>query len=178
MKVLLHTCCGPCASGCIPRLNDLGHEITMFFSNSNIDTREEFERRRKAALQLAAFAGVELVTDEYTHEDWLEKVASGHENDPERGNRCALCFKYSLARAAAFASGNGFDAFTTSLTVSPHKDSKQVFSASDEQTFLKEDFKKRDGFKTSLLQSKALGLYRQAYCGCEFSKKSQVMNSR
>ena len=171
MKVLLHTCCGPCASGCLPRLNELGHDVTLFFSNSNIDTEEEFERRRDAAAKLAAFAGVKLVCDKYDHGEWLKTVAAGHENEPEKGSRCTLCFKYSLARAAALAKSEGFDAFTTSLTVSPHKVSKQVFSASDEQTFLKEDFKKNDGFKTSLAKSRELGLYRQTYCGCEFSRK-------
>ncbi len=187
MRVLLHACCGPCASACAPRLGEEGHDVALFFSNSNIDTREEFERRLESAQRLADADGMELVPDVYDHEDWLEKVAKGLENEPERGARCAKCFRYSLARAAAFAAANGYDAFTTSLTVSPHKVSRMVFAAGEDAAwtvsagecggtaapaprFLQVDFKKGDGFLRSLRRSAELGLYRQAYCGCEFGK--------
>lgn len=187
MTVLLHACCGPCASACEPRLRDLGDDVILFFSNSNIDTREEFDRRLAAARALGEADGVEVVADEYDHADWLEKVAAGFEDASEKGARCARCFRYSLARAAAFAAARGMDAFTTSLTVSPHKVTKMVFEAGHDaewQTsaapcggssapapkFLEIDFKKKDGFLNSLRRSAELGLYRQSYCGCEFSK--------
>ena len=173
MKVLLHSCCGPCASACVPRLKEGGHEVAMFFSNSNIDTREEFEKRMGEARRLASSEGVELVEDEYDHGRWLSEVADGFEHEPERGRRCERCYRYNLARTAAYAAANGFDAFTTSLTVSPHKPSARIFAASDDPRFLREDFKKRDGFKLSLQRSSALGLYRQQYCGCEFSKRQE-----
>ena len=187
MVVLLHACCGPCASACEPRLKEEGHTVVLFFSNCNIDTREEFERRLDAARRLGEADGVEVVADEYDHADWLEKVAAGFENEPEKGARCARCFRYSLSRAAAWAAVHGFDAFTTSLTVSPHKVSPMVFAAGEDAAwsagakdcggsaaatpeFLKVDFKKRDGFLLSLKRSAELGLYRQNYCGCEFSR--------
>lgn len=170
MRVLLHTCCGPCASACVPRLKDMGHEVAMFFSNSNIDSAAEFEKRRAAAAALAEHDGVALVTDGYDHESWLREVADGYEGEPEKGARCARCFRFSLARTAAYAAENGFDAFATSLTVSPHKVSPTVFAASEDPKFLKEDFKKREGFKISVRRAKELGLYRQSYCGCEFSR--------
>ena len=132
MRVLLHTCCGPCASACVPRLVDEGHDVTLFFSNSNIDTAEEFERRREAAAKLADHDGVQLVVDDYDHDAWLGEAASGYENEPERGARCARCFRFSLARTARYAAEHGYDAFATSLTVSPHKVSKMVFAASDD----------------------------------------------
>ena len=172
LHTLLHTCCGPCASACVPRLVEQGRNVTLFFSNSNIDTPEEFEKRRAAAEALAAADGVRLVCDAYDHADWLENVAKGYENEPERGKRCERCFRYNLARTAKFAAENSFDEFTTSLTVSPHKPSRVVFSSSDDPRFLKFDFKKRDGFKLSVQRSAQLSLYRQAYCGCEFSKQS------
>ena len=85
MKVVLHVCCGPCASACVPALRDLGNEVALFFSNSNIDTEAEFEKRLANARKLAEADGVELVADTYDHTDWLEKVAKGFEDAPEKG---------------------------------------------------------------------------------------------
>lgn len=143
----------------------------MLFSNSNIDTEAEFEKRLAEARKLAAAEGIEIASLPYNHDEWLREVAAGFETEPEKGERCRRCFRYNLAKAAEFAAAHGFDAFTTSLTVSPHKVSEMVFAASDDPKFLKENFKKHDGFKRSLERSAALGLYRQAYCGCEFSKR-------
>lgn len=148
----------------------------MYFANSNVDTRGEFEKRLAAARKLAAADGVELFVEPYDHEEWLREVAAGMESEPERGRRCERCFRYNLAKTAAFASARGYDEFTTSLTVSPHKVSETVFAAGREVAgkarFLEENFKKREGFRRSLERSAALGLYRQDYCGCEFSKNS------
>ena len=191
MKVALHVCCGPCASACVPALRDLGNEVALFFSNSNIDTEAEFEKRLTNARKLAEADGVELVADSYDHEDWLEKVAKGFEDAPEKGARCARCFRYSLARTAAWAAERGYEVFTTSLTVSPHKVSPMVFeagadaawgvsakdcggSAAAAPKFLSVDFKKKDGFLRSLRRAAELGLYRQSYCGCEFSRRDVV----
>ena len=191
MKVLLHTCCGPCASACVPALRDLGDEVALFFSNSNIDTEAEFEKRLDNARKLAEADGVELVADTYDHADWYENVAKGFEDAPEKGARCARCFRYSLARTAAWAAEHGYEAFTTSLTVSPHKVSPMVFeagadaawgvsakdcggSAAAAPVFLPVDFKKKDGFLRSIRRTEELGLYRQSYCGCEYSRRNVV----
>ena len=116
----------------MPALRDLGDEVVLFFSNSNIDTVAEFEKRLENARKLAEADGVELVADAYDHADWLEKVAKGLETVPEKGSRCAKCFRYSLARAAAWAAAHGYEAFTSSLTVSPHKVSSMVFAAGED----------------------------------------------
>lgn len=180
MTVVLHTCCGPCASACVPRLTDGGHEVTMLFANSNIDTREEFEKRKAEAEKLAKHDGVRFAALPYDHEEWLREVAAGYENEPEKGARCARCFRYNLAKTAEFARANGIESFTTSLTVSPHKVSKTIFDVANDLatsqprnrvTFLPYDFKKREGFKLSVKRAEELGLYRQSYCGCEFSKR-------
>ena len=159
----------------------------MLFANSNIDTEAEFDKRRAEAARLAANDGVAFASLPYDHADWTEKVARGFEDAPERGERCARCFRYNLAKAAEWARAHGMEAFTTSrahgmeafttsLTVSPHKPSAVVFAAGREAAsvgpvaFLEEDFKKKEGFKLSVARSKELGLYRQSYCGCEFSK--------
>ena len=182
-SVVLHTCCGPCASACVPRLKDDGHEVTMLFANSNIDTCEEFEKRKAEAEKLAKHDGVRFAALPYDHDEWLREVAAGFENEPEKGARCARCFRYNLAKTAAYAAANGYDAFTTSLTVSPHKVSKVVFAAGQTAAcsstgsrqptirFLERDFKKREGFKLSVKRAEELGLYRQGYCGCEFSRR-------
>ena len=179
LKTLLHVCCGPCASSCIPRLREEGIDgITLLFANSNIDTREEFEKRKAAAEVLAKAEGVKIETLEYDHGDWLEKVAKGFENEPEKGRRCERCFRYNLAKAAEYAARNGFDAYTTSLTVSPHKVTGMIFAAASAAApFLEMDFKKKEGFKKSVGRATELGLYRQAYCGCEFSKAESEKRS-
>jgi len=173
VKTLLHTCCGPCASACVPRLKEKGREVTLLFANSNIDTREEFEKRLNEAKKLAQAEGVKIVALPYDHEAWLRTVARGYEHEPEKGARCARCFRYNLQKAAEYASQNGYDDYTTSLTVSPHKVSKVIFEAGRAiplSSFLAEDFKKNEGFKLSVRRATELGLYRQSYCGCEFSK--------
>lgn len=143
----------------------------MLFANSNIDTQDEFEKRLLEAKKLAAADGVDIESIPYDHDDWLRQVAAGYESEPEKGERCRRCFRYNLAKTAQYAASHGFDMFTTSLTVSPHKISEMVFAASDDPRFLKENFKKHDGFKRSLMRSAELGLYRQSYCGCEFSRR-------
>ena len=176
--IVLHACCGPCASACVPALKEAGRRPTMYFANSNIDTAEEYARRLEAARTLAAAEGVELAAEPYDHADWLEHVARGFEDAPEKGARCARCFRYSLEKTAAFAASRGEAAFTSSLTVSPHKVSSMVFAAGEEAArnvggseFLPFDFKKRNGFLRSVARARELGLYRQGYCGCEFSRR-------
>ena len=178
MKVALHACCGPCASACVPVLKDRGDEVVMVFANSNIDTREEFERRLAAAVRLADAEGVRMVAVDYDHGAWLREVAQGLEGEPEKGRRCERCFRYSLCQVVAAATAVGCRWVTSSLTVSPHKVSRMVFAAGVEATagsgveFLPCDFKRRDGFLRSLRRSAELGLYRQGYCGCEFSRRA------
>ena len=178
-KTLLHICCGPCASGALPRLREkTSGKVVLYFANSNIDTLEEFNRRLEAAKKLAEHEGVGLAVEPYDHEEWLEAVAAGLESAPEKGARCAKCFRYNIGKAAGYAAANGFEAVTSSLTISPHKISAAVFAAGESAAadtgkvaFLREDFKKREGFKLSLKRSAELGLYRQTYCGCEFSRR-------
>lgn len=174
MKVLLHTCCAPCATHCVLTLLDEGHEVTLFYSNANIAPQEEWQKRLDAVQALAYHYDLPLLVDTPTHDDWLTQVASGLEEEPERGKRCERCFRYSLARAFAATTKGSYDAFTTSLTVSPHKVSAMIFEVGKELSeiqFLTMDFKKNNGFKHSLELTEKLGLYRQSYCGCEFSIK-------
>jgi predicted adenine nucleotide alpha hydrolase (AANH) superfamily ATPase len=157
----------------LERLREEG-EVTLFFSNSNLFPAEEFERRLEATRVLASATGCELVVDEYDHGSWQEFVA-GLEAEPERGARCLLCFEFSFQRAARYARAHGFDGLATTLTVSPHKRSADIFRVGRTvwDGFLELDFKKRDGYLRSLELTRELGLYRQDYCGCEFSLRAR-----
>ena len=172
MNLLLHACCAPCASHCILALRELGHAVTLFYSNANIAPHDEFLKRLESVRLLAQRLDVPLLTDEPDHADWLCRVAAGFEQEKERGARCGRCFRYSLARTHAAMANGGFDGFTTTLTVSPHKHTPTLFAAGrslDAERFLAIDFKKHDGFKHSLQLAAEFGLYRQRSCGCEFS---------
>ena len=161
-KVLLHVCCAPCSTHSIEALKK-DYEVSLFFSNSNIYPVEEYEKRLENARKAARAYGLELIEDKYDNEEWMNHV-KGLENEPEKGKRCAKCFEYNLKRAADYALSNNFELFTTTLTISPHKDSKVIFSIGKMLgNFLDADFKKNDGFKDSIELSRKHGLYRQNY---------------
>lgn len=172
-KILLHACCGPCSLGTIEPLLSDGAYVTLYFYNPCI-IDGEFEKRLEAIEFVAKHYGLELVVPEHVYSDYLEYAAS-HGGDREGGARCGLCFDDRLRAAAKHAARHGFDAFSTTLTVSPHKDAKRIFALADGISdefgvpFLARDFKKRDGFLRSTRLSRELGIYRQSFCGCEFS---------
>lgn len=171
-KVLLHVCCGPCATYPIEALRET-HEVTLFFSNSNIAPKEEYLQRLASGCKLAQACGMPLMEDEYDHFAWLEAV-SGLESEPEGGRRCELCFTFNLSRTARYAADHGFDCFSTTLMVSPRKNSALLFKVgAGLGAFLERDWKKNGGFQRTLELSRAYGLYRQDYCGCEFSLRDR-----
>lgn len=171
-RILLHVCCGPCSTASIERLFELGWKPVLYFSNSNIHPYQEFIKRYGEAVKVAGFNDLEIYMDEYDHDSWLGRVR-GHEDDPEHGARCSLCFRYSLERAAAKAAELGIAHFTTTLTVSRFKSSPAIFRQGEDLAgFEAIDFKKKNGFNRSVELSRMLGLYRQNWCGCEFSHRT------
>ena len=171
-RILVHVCCGPCATSSIERLLDEGWSPVLFFSDSNIWPLEEFEKRYENLLKVAAFYNLPVIKDEYDHQSWREWI-KGFEEEPEHGKRCSRCFRYNLLRASKKAEELGISSFCTTLTVSRFKNSKTIFhEGEDLEGFEAIDFKKKDGFASSCRLSKEMGLYRQSYCGCEFSKGS------
>jgi epoxyqueuosine reductase len=169
-RILLHVCCAPCSTAVIERLREQGYDIHLFFSNSNIHPREEFDKRLAEASKISSIQGLELIVDAYDHQSWLNHI-QGLEDEPERGRRCIKCFEYNLTRTATLAQKLGLPGFTTTLTVSRHKSSRDIFSiGSSMKGFLAMDFKKQDGYTRSINLAKQFELYRQGYCGCEFSK--------
>jgi predicted adenine nucleotide alpha hydrolase (AANH) superfamily ATPase len=170
-RILLHTCCGPCASHATTELQRLGHDVTLLFANANLATPEEFERRLAAARQLAEYLAVPLLVDAPDHAAWLAAVR-GLEAEPEGGARCRACFRYNLERTAARLAETACEAFTTSLTTSPLKRTADVLEAGQAaggSRFMPFDFRKQNGFQQSVRLARKIGLYRQQSCGCEFS---------
>ena len=128
-RVLLHTCCAPCSSAIIECLLQNGITPVIYYSNSNIFPLEEYLHRKDECTRYAMSLGLEIVDDDYDHEDWRCVAARGRENEPERGARCLECFKYRLLRAAQYASEHGFSVLTTTLASSRWKDLDQVNAA-------------------------------------------------
>ncbi|MBQ6351704.1 MAG: epoxyqueuosine reductase QueH [Lentisphaeria bacterium] len=175
-ELLLHICCAPCGGGCVERLLGEGRRVRLYYSNSNIATAEEFERRLASVRILARHFDVPLEVDAYDHPAYLAAVA-GLEREPEHGARCAKCFAFNLGRAAERAEQLGVE-FSTTLTVSPHKNSRTIFAAGERfSRFAAIDFKKRDGFLRSNRIARELGFYRQDFCGCEFSRERSSLKA-
>ena len=116
-EILLHVCCAPCGGGCVERLLREGRQVRLYYSNSNLASLDEFERRLDSVKRLATHFGVPLEVDAYDHAAYLAAVA-GLENEPERGARCAKCFAFNLGRTAKRAAELGVT-FSTTLTVLP-----------------------------------------------------------
>jgi len=173
-EILLHVCCGPCATQSIIELHQESYNITLFFSNSNIHPEEEFLARLNSLKDYAAQINIALIVDEYNPAEWFELV-KGYETCKEGGDRCKICIESRLEKTARCAKTQGFAGFTTTLTISPHKNTKIIneigerLAAKYDIIFLSKNFKKKDGFKKSLELSKQHALYRQNYCGCKFS---------
>ncbi len=172
-KILLHACCGICSGYPISLLKEMGYDPVVYFCNPNLDTEEEFERRLKAQKIVCMYHWVDLIVEDYRHEDFLA-VSKGMENEPERGQRCDKCIELRLRRTADKARELGISCFTTSLVISPHKNFQRITeiakSVAGDLEYIAIDFKKKDGFLRTNKLSKELGIYRQNYCGCEWGK--------
>ena len=174
-KLLLHICCAPCGAGCVNRqeMSTANREVVLFYSNSNLDSIEEFDKRLNEVKKLAEFYHLPLIIDPYDHQAWLAAVGE-FAGEPEGGKRCRKCFEFNLSRAAQFAKeGN----FATTLTVSPRKSSRTIFEAASRwENFEKIDFKKKNGYLIGRNFAVEHGFYRQNYCGCEFSRRQTAAN--
>ena len=178
-RLLLHSCCGPCSSSVLELLTKY-FDVTLLWYNPNLYPQEEFDRRLATQIELIEKAGlteeVPILAESRKHEDYLRRV-EGLENEPEGGRRCTECFRLRLTECARMAKQYGFDYFCTTLTVSRHKDAERINALGGELgmafgvAWLPSDFKKRGGELRSQRLSEQYGLYRQNYCGCEFSLK-------
>lgn len=172
-KLLLQVCCIGCGAY-VSTLLKKDYRITLYFYNPNIFPEAEYHKRLAETRKFAKKLGLKLLVGKYHHQAWLESV-KGHEQDPEKGARCVICYRDRLTAVARVAKQLKFQYFASTLTISPHKTAAAISQIGNELSaeyrvkFLDRDFKKQDGFKKSVELSRELGLYRQDYCGCEFS---------
>lgn len=177
-KLLLHICCAPCSTVSIERLKS-SYNVTGVFYNPNIYPKSEYLKRLEETKKYCKKIGINLVDFEYNYKEWLNKI-KGLENEPEGGRRCLKCFGIRLEKAAHEAARKKIEYFTTTLSISPYKNFEEIKRIGDSLgqkygvKFLNIDFKKKDGFKKSIEISKKFNLYRQHYCGCEFSINLQI----
>jgi len=177
--LLLHSCCGPCSSAVLERLT-AHFRVTLLYYNPNIEPEEEYLHRLSEQKRLLSLLPEEVpvLACEYGH-DAFDAFAPAMSDAPEGGERCLACFALRLNYTAERAKEGGFDYFTTTLSVSPHKNADNVNRIGDEAgkrygvKYLFADFKKKNGYLRSLELSRQYGLYRQDYCGCRYSMNNQ-----
>lgn len=173
MKLLLHTCCAPCSVYCIKSLREEKIEPTVYWFNPNIHPYIEYKARRDTLKEYTKTIGVEAIFEEnYGLKEFCKNVID------DLNNRCSkYCYRVRLEQAAKYAKENGYDAFTTTLLVSPYQNHEMLIQVGEEMaekyniTFLYRDF--RPGFREGQAEARALGLYMQKYCGCIFSEESR-----
>lgn len=196
LKLLLHACCAPCSTSVYENLCS-DFDLTVYWYNPNIFPEVEHNKRLKEIKKLSKLLNFKLIIDSDSakdHQKWLEK-AKKFSKEKEAGKRCTLCYDFRLQKVFDYAKKHKYDYFTTTLTVSPYKNAPKIiecgkklersldsaqrapFGARDDSQistvkFLDKDFKKNDGYSRSLELSKKYDLYRQNYCGCEFSIKN------
>ena len=172
-KLLLHACCGPCATAVVERLMP-DYDIELFWFNPNIEPEAEAQKRLENLRTVARYFNIPLIENTEQPECWLTYV-TGFEDEPEGGQRCNLCFAYRLEQTAQTAIALGHHLFATTLTVSPHKPAGIINPLGEKIaqnhgiSFLAENFKQKAGFQRSIELSRELSLYRQRYCGCRYT---------
>jgi len=177
--LLLHACCAPCASYVLEYLTR-HFSVTLFFHNPNIQPESEYQTRlhelKRLISEMEFPHPVSILPCPYDPEEFTS-LANGLEEEPEGGARCPKCYDLRLTATAKAAKMHGFDFFTTTLSVSPHKSAERLHEIGKRLErdlgirYLPADFKKRGGYLRSIELSKEYNLYRQNYCGCEFSKR-------
>ena len=175
--LLMHSCCGPCSTACIERLKDY-FDITVLYYNPNIEPLEEYNKRKETQKSVLRRLNIKYMDSDYDNETF-RLLTKELKDEPEGGKRCTVCFSLRLKETAKRAKENDFDYFTTTLTISPLKNSVILNKtglkvAQDIGTqYLLSDFKKKEGYKRSIELSKEYNLYRQNYCGCVYSKREE-----
>jgi len=175
-EIFLHICCGVCASSVVEKLRKEGFKPLGFFYNPNIHPDEEYLKRQGVAKKVAEILKFDLIIGSYDKDSWFTKV-KGLNQEPEGGRRCLVCFKMRLEETQRKADKLKIHLFTSTLTVSPHKDTRVINAIGKQlspQKFLGFDFKKQEGFRLAIEFAKRYNLYRQNYCGCIYSSTTRI----
>ncbi len=175
MKILLHACCGPCSLEPVRLLKEQGYELVIGYMNSNIHPNEEYRHRLETLLAWARDEGIEVVEGEWNPANWTQAVGTPDTWGEGHINRCRACYRERLQKAAQYAAENGFEGLSTTLAVSPYQFSEviheELIAAAEAQGLVPifQDF--RPNYPEATRRSRALGMYRQNFCGCAPSKK-------
>ncbi len=181
--LVLHCCCAPCSTALLECL--LFHHLrpVLFFYNPNIQPQDEYAKRRDEWLELAEKLELEAVVGDYAQAEWLSEVR-GLEQEPERGARCAVCFKHRLTATALLTRQRGLSHFTTTLATSRWKSKRQVDEAGlaaarlvPEVHYWAEDWRKNGLVTRRYELVRSIGFYNQQYCGCVFSRNSKTYSA-
>lgn len=173
-KILVHACCGPCSTAVLEKLNDY-FDVTIYYYNPNIYPESEYELRYDQFKNIPILKNI--IKGDYKEEEYYNAINNIKDYDKLREGdiRCFSCYEFRLENTAKLAKEKGFDYFTTTLSISPYKNSDWINELGDRLSnkynikFLYSNFKKEEGYKESIKLSKDFGLYRQEYCGCIFS---------
>lgn len=174
-RLLLHACCGPCSSYVLECLRSV-FDITVCFYNPNIYPSDEYIRRRQELKKFLSDVHIESFVELPYDEKEYYNAVKGYENLGEKSIRCYQCYLFRMEKTIKYAKDNNFDFFTTTLSISPHKNSSWINEIGEkleqkyQVKYLYSDFKKQNGYKRSLELSREYNLYRQDYCGCVYSK--------
>jgi len=174
-KVLMHSCCAPCSGSVIQDIHEAGVELTVYFYNPNIHPRHEYEIRKEENIRYAEKVGIPFIDGDYDAERWFQEM-KGHEQDPERGERCSMCFEMRFVKTAEYAYKNDFKVITSCLAISRWKDFEQVTTAGIRAaalypgiTYWAYNWRKQDGSQRMIQIAREERFYQQQYCGCAYS---------
>ena len=182
-KLLLHSCCAPCSSYVLEYLTQY-FDITILFYNPNISEEKEYQKRlneiKKLVQEIPHTNDIQVIEGRYEPKEFFD-IARGLEDAPEGGERCFKCYRLREEEAAKYAKENNYDFFTTTLSISPHKNANKLNEIGEELAsiyqvnYLYADFKKKGGYQRSIVLSKEYDLYRQDFCGCVYSKRDREL---
>ena len=174
-KVLLHSCCAPCSGSVIEDIHQAGIALTIYFYNPNIHPQKEYLIRKEENIRYAKNLGIPFIDADYDTDNWFERT-KGHENDPERGERCSICFDMRFVKTAEYAHTQGFKVITSCLGISRWKDFDQITRAGVQAASLYPDviywdynWRKQDGSQRMIQIAREERFYQQQYCGCVYS---------
>ncbi len=174
-KILLHSCCAPCAAEVMDALAASDIETTIFFYNPNIHPRDEYEIRKQENIRYAEKLGMEFIDGDYNAKDWFDRT-KGMEDEPERGIRCTACFDMRFEVTADYAADHGFSLISSTLGISRWKDMSQINGCGDraaarhdDMTYWTFNWRKQGGSQRMIEISKDEEFYQQEYCGCVYS---------
>lgn len=174
-KVLMHSCCAPCAAELMEAITNSGISLTVFFYNPNIHPRDEYEMRKKENIRFCAKMNIPFVDADYDSDNWFTRT-KGYENAPERGVRCTLCFDMRFERTALYAYENDFPVITSSLGISRWKNMAQINDCGERSAasypslvYWTHNWRKKGGANRMIAIAKRERFYQQEYCGCVYS---------